>query len=275
MLKKIYHKVKKRYIRYRTQKKYWHEWNQRIDDVKASADNAAIPRIAEAGEIKEDYQIMHNGLKIIKDSYYGRGITQMLLQNKGVHEPQEEKVFQEVLKIMPKNAVMIELGSYWAFYSMWFLHSCKEGEAYLFEPDQQHLAYGRKNFKINHLQGNFTQAFIGKKYQATEPPTYSIDHIFLEKELKFIDILHCDIQGHELAMLEGAQQVLSTKNIGYLFISTHSEQLHHDCLNLLAKHQYELVCECNLKQTYAVDGLIVAKSKNYKDIGKITISKKK
>ena len=39
---------------------------------------------------------MHNGLKIHLGSYYGpEGATQLII-NKGVHEPQEEYVFQEV-----------------------------------------------------------------------------------------------------------------------------------------------------------------------------------
>ena len=44
----------------------------------------------------------------------------MLLENKGVHEPQEEKAFLEVLNYVEKGSTMIELGSYWGFYSLWF-----------------------------------------------------------------------------------------------------------------------------------------------------------
>jgi hypothetical protein len=39
---------------------------------------------------------------------------------KGYHEPQEELVFHKVMKRLPPNATMIELGGYWAFYSLWF-----------------------------------------------------------------------------------------------------------------------------------------------------------
>jgi hypothetical protein len=38
--------------------------------------------------------------------------------NRGVHEPLEEFVFQEVLKRLPEACAMIELGAYWGHYSM-------------------------------------------------------------------------------------------------------------------------------------------------------------
>jgi hypothetical protein len=38
--------------------------------------------------------------------------------NRGVHEPLEEYVFQELLKNLPKTPLMIELGAYCGHYSM-------------------------------------------------------------------------------------------------------------------------------------------------------------
>ena len=46
---------------------------------------------------------------------------------KGHHEPQEEFAFFQVLEQLRRNPSpwgnprMIELGSFWAYYSMWFL----------------------------------------------------------------------------------------------------------------------------------------------------------
>ncbi len=79
------------------------EFEKRILRTIACPQNKYIPRVPDAGKIFDDYQLMHNGLKVQIDGYYGeyksnnRGfITDMLLRNKGVHEPQEERVFQEV-----------------------------------------------------------------------------------------------------------------------------------------------------------------------------------
>ncbi|WP_410220014.1 FkbM family methyltransferase [Pedobacter sp.] len=274
MLKKLYRKISGFSVFYKKTIPYWSEWDQRIADVIASEDNHYIPRVTNAGKIFDTYQIMHNGLKIIKGSYYGEGITKMLSDNKGVHEPQEEKVFQQVLNTLSQNPVMIELGSYWAFYSMWFLQQHPMGRSYLFEPDIRHLEFGIKNFELNHFKGDFTHAFIGKEFYNNIPPILTIDQIVEEKKISFIDILHCDIQGYELEMLIGAQNTLKQQKIGYFFISTHSNKLHRDCLIFLKKQDFIIICECDLQQTYSVDGLIVAKSKGYKGIESIIISKK-
>src|SRR5581483_4352870 len=76
-----------------------------------------IPKVPQAGEVFEEigysYQLMHNGVKVLKDCYYDSWATDVIYGLKGHHEPQEEKVFYEVLKYIPPNATMIELGSYW------------------------------------------------------------------------------------------------------------------------------------------------------------------
>ena len=65
-----------------------------------SADDAdAIPKVADAGKIYQEngtsYQVMHNGIKVLKDGYYAPWVTDTIYALKGHHEPQEEKVFHE------------------------------------------------------------------------------------------------------------------------------------------------------------------------------------
>src|SRR4051812_48708405 len=114
------------------------EWYRRVQDVLNCHDNNFIIRVHNAGTFDGSFQIMHNGLKVKTGGYYGKGITKMLAKNQGVHEPQEERVFQEVLKRLPSQSTMVELGSYWAFYSMWFLKENIKGQTYLYEPDKEH-----------------------------------------------------------------------------------------------------------------------------------------
>ncbi|WP_316759835.1 FkbM family methyltransferase [Pedobacter aquatilis] len=235
-------------------------WETRIKKAISSPDNIFIHRVKNAGKVKSGIQIMHNGLKILKGSYYGAGITDMLKRNRGVHEPQEERFFGEVLSGLSENPVMIELGSYWAFYSMWFLKETKGGKAFLFEPDMNNLNFGISNFEINNFVGDFNLAMIGKKLNLSSlPPVLNIDFIMEDKKIDFLDILHCDIQGFECQMLEGAVQTLSNKKVGYIFISTHSNEIHDICVKFLLKLKYLILFDCNLEETYSFDGLIVAK----------------
>jgi hypothetical protein len=253
----------------------YRQWRARIEEVISCPDNQKIPRVKEAGRINGNIQIMHNGLKIILGSYYGQGITKMLQKNKGVHEPQEEFVFSKVLEHLREEAVMIELGSYWAFYSMWLLQHRSKGKVYLYEPDEHNLVYGKKNFELNGFEGDFNHAFIsGETNSTTSPCTLNLPYIFQDKELEFIDILHSDIQGYELNLLEGARNLLREEKIGYLFLSTHDNKKHHACINLLKEYSYEILCEADIDNTFSYDGLIVAKALKYPGIDPIKISKK-
>lgn len=147
----------------------------------SSTDNDLIPKVQDAGKIKYGKQIMHNGLKINLGSYYGPEYSNMLMLSKGVHEPQEERIFGEVLNYLKGGSVMIEMGAYWSFYSMWFNQKIKDAKNYMIEPDEFNLAQGKRNFALNGLKGNFTQAFIGKKYQDSKPPVISVDYFMKKK----------------------------------------------------------------------------------------------
>lgn len=249
-------------------------WEQRIADVMRSSDNAYIHRHADAGKLISGAQVMHNGQKIIKGSYYGSGITKMLLANRGVHEPQEERVFQEVLKTLSPDAIMVELGAYWGFYSMWFLQQIPQGKTYLYEPNFNNLAFGKANFKLNGLVGDFNRAFTSNRVDLqSQPPIIDLAYIFKDKRLDQIDILHCDIQRYEYELLSGASELLQSGRIGYLFISTHSPAIHQQCLNIVNEANYEIIAQADLDETFSVDGLIVARHRNYAGIGPIEISK--
>ncbi|MDQ3111496.1 MAG: FkbM family methyltransferase [Bacteroidota bacterium] len=251
------------------------EWEERIADVIACPDNADIPRVAQAGNFSGKALIMHNGIKIDPLSYYGTPILKMLMENGGVHEPQEEKVFAEVLASLPQGEkTILELGSYWSFYSMWFLRSFPGSSAYMLEPELRNLYSGKKNFRLNNFEGNFFHLGIGDTENKNERIT-SPD-IFCQKEnIQFIDILHADIQTFELAMLNGSKSLLEEKKVGYCFISTHSNELHEQCKSLLKANGFILVADANLDESYSFDGILVMKNPSYPGIAQVNISRKK
>ena len=250
-------------------------WNERIKTVLASEDNSKIKCVKNAGKLRRELLVMHNGIVIEPLSYYGFPILKVLVENKGIHEPQEEYVFQEVLKEMPDEATMIELGAYWSFYSMWFNKKVKKAKNYMIEPS--HLDDGIKNFKINKLHGNFFKAFIADIPGINENGVeiISIDNFIKENNIDFVDILHSDIQGEELSMLKGAINLLSKKRVGYIFISTHSDLLHEQCMNYLENAGYIRVSSANLQESYSWDGLLVYTNPDYKGIKELEISIRK
>ena len=228
----------------------------RFREIMADPSNQNITRVEGAGTIKDDYIIMHNGLKVHvgDNSYYGR-FSDILVLNKGVHEPQEERLFSEVLKYISPGSTMVELGAYWSFYSMWFNRDIDQAVNYMVEPEVKNLEIGKANFKLNNMKGDFTLSYVGNE-------GLKIDDFVKEKEIDTIDILHSDIQGYELQMLQGAEQVIKQGRIKFIFVSTHSQELHYACLKFLKQHDYIIIASADFDhETFCYDGIIVAKLK--------------
>ncbi len=250
-------------------------WTQRITTVKASQDNQQLKHVADAGRVFENYQLMGNGLKITLGSYYDYGNTHLLIENRGVHEPQEELAFEKILTTMPPGGTMMELGSYWAFYSMWFARDVKDARCVMIEPDPHKMNFGKLNFKLNGLTGTFDNGYITDTTNlSTSIPYYSVDFLMEKHGISHLNILHSDIQGFELKMLDGCATALHDGAIDYFFISTHSNELHIQCIERLKSFDYIILCEANLNESFSVDGLIVAKKNGAAGPEKVEISKK-
>lgn len=244
------------------------DWLNRIELVKASSDNLLIPKHEFAGKIIDDFLYLHNGIKIHKNSYYGYSMLRLLMENEGVHEPQEEKAFNDILPFIKKGSVMIELGSYWGFYSMWFNKEVK-GKNILVEPDYNNMLFGENNFNLNNMTGTFYNKFVNSYDNES---TITVNKIFELENLDRVAICHSDIQGYEFEMLLGCSNVID--RIDYFFISTHENSLHANCIEFLIKNGFDILCSANLDESYSYDGLIVAKNKNIKGPDNIVISKR-
>lgn len=261
---------------------------KRIEIAASCKDCEYIPKVHNAGAIEIDengkkYQVMHNGVKTYLDSHYGDFNVEIIKKLKGHHEPQEEKVFFEILNKLKPKSTMIELGAFWGYYSLWFKHTIKDSNVYLVEPMQMMLDFGVRNFKLNNLNGNFFKYAVGEKtienieFTHWDQKKYFINQInvdsFLElNNISNCDILHADIQGFEYEMLLGAKKSLESGSISFIFISTHSNDLHYKCLKLLKNFKYKILADHNLTESFASDGLIVASLDHI--VKKIKISKK-
>jgi hypothetical protein len=165
-----------------------------------------------------------------------------------------------VLKRLPADAVMLELGAYWGFYSLWFKQAVPGGRAFLVEPLLSNLNYGRKNFELNGFQGHFTRAFVGRTSGTVDGvPQMCVDDFLAEHRIDRLHVLHSDIQGFELDMLHGAEKSLAADKVDYLFISTHSNDLHRDCTRFLTDRRFVVLASCDLDDSFSPDGVLVAR----------------
>jgi len=161
------------------------------------------------------------------------------------------------LKLLPTikstTPVMMELGvSDWPTYSMVFndvfdnncLNICTEVRMPL-------LLKAKERFP----NGNFIHTYSGKPRHSQEalPPEdelvdvqqRTISSIMLEYNIDFIDMMHIDIQGSEVSLLEELKKDNLLNKVGIMFLSLHPEagDMHGECLKILntiptIKYQY-------------------------------------
>lgn len=236
-------------------------------------DCSNIPKVEGAGECfgeNQEFQRMHNGVVIRRGSYHGDWMTGVIQNLQGHHEPQEEKVFAEVLAYLKPGATMVELGSFWAYYSLWFQRSVPNAVSIMVEPNPEKLEVGKEHFRLNDFEGTFIRGFVGDESlheavftdwdgKESKIPQVSVDGLMRDYQLGSIDILHADVQGAEFDMLKGSTKALSDFKIKYFFISTHGHE-HKRCKRFLTEHGYLIVAEHSVLQSYSGDGLIVARS---------------
>ena len=239
-----------------------------------------IPKVPNAGQIVmeggERVQIMHNGVRVSAGGYYGDWMAEIITRLRGHHEPQEEIAFHEVLKHLPSDATMIELGGFWSYYTLWFLQKCAASRrAIVIEPDPHHLGIGRANARLNDRQIEFLQASVGSETilecdfqgETTGPikiPQVTVGQLLNDRGIARLDLLHCDVQGAETDVLRSCMALLRDGRIRFCFVSTHSHHIsgdaltHQRCLALLKEAGGQILAEHDVHESYSGDGLIVA-----------------
>lgn len=252
---------------------------ERVKMTISCNDCENIPKVEGAGNItKDNFQIMHNGVKVVNGGYHGNWMSEIIEKLKGHHEPQEEFIFNELLKLLPDNATMIELGCFWSYYSIWFNRSIKGAKNICVEPDPNNLNLGRKNAEINNSSNiTFELGAAGDKHGDTvsiplesKPGTSidvqvkSIDGLMKYHNIDFLDILHADTQGAEYELLLGAKNAMFQKKLRFVVISTHHysisgvPNIHQDCIDLILSLGGAIICSHTVAESFSGDGLIVA-----------------
>lgn len=133
------------------------------------------------------------------------------------------------------------------------------------------------NFDVNGFDGTFTNAYVGGRdlRPPGSTPTISVDGYCAEKNISHLHMLHSDIQGFESEMLDGASNMFSGHKVDHVFISTHSSDIHTDCLRKLEGYGYHILCSVDCPESYSGDGLIVACSPTTNPPPVISVSKKR
>jgi FkbM family methyltransferase len=244
-------------------------------------DTDYIKKVKDAGKSFKknnlELQRMHNGIDILKGGYHGEWMTNIIENLKGHHEPQEEKAFYEVLKKLNSSSTMIELGSFWSYYSIWFNKQIKNAQNICCEPDPNNIKIGISNAKINNAKIKFLNGAAGKEHneitevvmdsdniRVIKVPILSVDGLVEDYKLKKIDLLHLDVQGFEYDTLLGTIKTIKQNKIRFIFVSTHhyyfsgNPNTHGECLDFIKNNSGHIILSHTIAESFSGDGLIVA-----------------
>lgn len=248
----------------------------RFREILSDPLNLLIQRHPMAGTVNGENVYLHNGLlaPIAGDNAYYDEFSKILTLNRGVHEPLEEYVFQQMIKALGSEPTMFELGAYWGHYSMWLKHKHPSARVVLVEPREQNLSAGMSNFQLNGFQGEFINAAISKG-------AVSVDGMMDKMQIPHLQVLHADIQGYEVEMLEGCANALTGALVDYMVISTHSQELHKSVIEILTQFDYRIEVSSDVEnQSTSFDGLIFASSpranqifEHFEPLGRIQIAR--
>jgi hypothetical protein len=259
---------------------------ERIRITSKCQDCDYIPKVINAGEVVEGEdgiksQIMFNGIKVVAGGYYGNWMQQIIENLGGHHEPQKEKVFFEVLKILKQRLkkgeemAILELGAFWSYYSLWFLKEFPQAKAMLIDSDLNNLEIGKKNFRLNNFAGYFSNEVIDKSkahyvdfIQESDKSKVDVKNFDLLETMKInniekINVLMCDILGGEEYYFHKIEEELRKKKIEILFISTHHQSIsgswltHENLLKYLVQLGGHIIAEHSVSESFSGDGLIV------------------
>ena len=258
---------------------------RRVKLTTSCTDADHLEKVEGAGELLVvdgvPVQRMHNGLLVEEGGYGGQYVIENIRSLRGHHEPQEEVAFDLVIRRLQSEGSggrMIEFGSFWAFYSMWFGLALPEAQMLAVEPDPANLEVGRRNARLNRLDDRitFVRAAIGDHPgelmdfpwvpEGVEPFVTQVDLASsMEREgWDRLDIAHIDVQGAETVLLERAVPLLAEGRVRFIVCSTHHHSIsgdpltHQRNLALLRELGAHIIAEHSVEESFSGDGLIVA-----------------
>lgn len=228
-----------------------------------------------------------NGIKILDgiNTYPGSGPSESPYYNTEI-----SALNQVLARIETDTPVMIEVGCFWALWSLIFRKTYPKGKNILIELGKRQLDVGESNFRLNEydFSSHWGGLFLEKSgtYQNKDAdieylkeegehwndeisgetcgPELNFSEIYAQENLDVIDLFHMDIQASELSLCKQLQEMnlLQPDRIKNFIIATHSREIHMEIQTLLDNAGYDL-----FKSTPVIghpllghgeDGLIVA-----------------
>lgn len=146
----------------------------------------------------------------------------------------ESEDIRAVLKLLPENPVVLDIGANFGIYSILIASSFETSQVHSFEPVPHTASLFRSNINRNHVgsritinnvavgsepghllitidryAGNYLLTDNSYNGNVQEVPVIRLDDYVAEKDLQRIDFIKCDVEGAELLVMKGARQTLT------------------------------------------------------------------
>jgi len=159
---------------------------------------------------------------------------------------------------------MVELGSNWCYYSLLFKHILGKEKTLniMVEPIEDSLQLGKDHFALNNCEGVFYKKGITDTMEyyseQIKLDLITLDEIIKQNTLSYIDILHSDVDGCEIDLIEKNIDFFEKGKAKNIFILTHGDIYSDKCKTLFKQFPYSLIAEYP-HGTQCGDGLLVYK----------------
>lgn len=193
-----------------------------------------------------------------------------IAQNEDFFDPSEvtglqyfEKMCLKLRTYNKSKYTILELGSNQCYYTIMFnaILGKEKVITYILEPNKAHANRSIHELELNNISYTLIERPIGDKWialnQKFDNTPITIDEIFTDYKIDNIDLLHSDIDGAEIVLLDGCHEALTNKKIDYIFMLTHAADTHEICKQKINKYDYKTLEHTT---TYiGADRLIMAK----------------
>ena len=175
----------------------------------------------------------------------------------GVYEHQKQLALGSFLH---SGDVVLDIGAHAGYYSLLASDKVRPGgHVYAFEPLPQNLAYLQRHLSLNSVENvtvysaavsdrcgvaPFKEGFDSSTGRLDDEgrlmvSTVSLDELHRHRWIPLPDLIKIDVEGAELAVLEGARQLLTAAH-PTLFLALHSDEMRRACSELLSSLDYRL-----------------------------------
>lgn len=231
-----------------------------------------------AGKIIKNRQYFFDGSVTVYPHTDDEFIHQLFELTKGAPEPEEIFLFLQILRKLPNNAVIMELGSGQGYFSIISAKQLAKAKLFLVEANPHFVSISKVNMRLNRLisrskvihaavtnrnnqyvylqESGYGSSIKDKgEYKVS---TITVDKLIEKLNLSKVDLIHMDVQGAEVNILKGMMKSLDRKCVNYIFIATHKSFRHNLCLNYLTNFEYKILYSRDPSKSTSFDGILIA-----------------